>query len=398
MPELKKSLMDLGNRRLATVPPSAIREFDNEITTIPGLIKLTLGEPDFPVSDQVKQATKKAIDENYSHYAPSFGFIALRQEISQYLDRRYEAHYDPEHEVVVTVGATEGIYAAISALFNPGETILVPTPAFPLYETVAQVNGIQVIEVNTAPAFLLTAEKLTAVLTQHPEIKGIVLNYPNNPTGATYTHEQLEQLAAVIRQTDLVVISDEIYAELTYQESHLSLGKLLPEQTVLISGFSKSQAMTGYRIGYLAGPRQLIAMVGKMHQFLVTTAASPMMMAATEAVAHGEIATTEMRETYLQRQQLIMAALTQSGFTAPKPAGAFYIFAKIPATLTQNDVEFSYDLARSAKVGVTPGSVFGSGGEGYVRLSYAASTENLQEAGRRIQQYVSAKAKQAEGI
>ncbi|MFD1464917.1 aminotransferase class I/II-fold pyridoxal phosphate-dependent enzyme [Lapidilactobacillus mulanensis] len=390
MPELKLGLSKLGNRNLDTVPPSAIREFDNEISLIPGMIKLTLGEPDFAVPDHVKQATKVAIDQNFSHYAPSFGFMELRELISQYLADKFDTHYVATQEVVVTVGATEGIYAAISGLFNPGDTIIVPTPTFPLYETVAKVNGIHVINVNTAPDFVLTAAKLTEVLAEHPEATGLVLNYPNNPTGATYTHAQLHELADVIKQTDLVVLSDEIYAELSYREPHLSMGKLLPEQTVLISGFSKSHAMTGYRIGYLAGPHALIALIGKMHQFLVTTAASPMMKAAEEALKNGQDDAQQMRDVYRERQGLILHDLQQAGFTAPTPAGAFYIFAKIPPTLIQDDVKFAYDLAKKAKVGVTPGSVFGPGGEGHVRLSYAASTQNLQEAGRRIQKYVAA--------
>ncbi|KRM86554.1 aminotransferase class I/II-fold pyridoxal phosphate-dependent enzyme [Lacticaseibacillus thailandensis] len=387
MPELKSSITGLGNQALSTVPPSAIRAVDNKISNIPGIIKLTLGEPDFAVPEHIKEATKAAIDANWSHYAPSFGYLELREQISQYLADRFDAHYQADGEVVVTVGATEAIFATIRGLFNPGDTIIVPTPEFPLYANVAAICGLNVVTVSTAPEFVLTPARLRATLAAHPEAKAIVLNYPNNPTGATYTHEQVRAVAQILADTDLVVLSDEIYAELTYREDHISMGHLLPEQTILISGFSKSHAMTGYRVGYVAGPAALIKLVGKMHQFLVTTAASPMMKAAEEALRHGRTDGTDMRDIYRQRRDLIMGALSKAGFTAPTPAGAFYVFAKIPATMPQDDVQFVYDLAERAKVGVVPGSVFGPGGEGYIRLSYAASTENLEEAGRRIQAY-----------
>ncbi|MFD1392497.1 aminotransferase class I/II-fold pyridoxal phosphate-dependent enzyme [Lacticaseibacillus jixianensis] len=395
MPELKPSLQALGNRRVAAVPPSAIRAVDNKISSIPGIIKLTLGEPDFAVPAHIKQATTAAIEADWSHYAPSFGYAKLRQEIADYLATTFDAHYAAQSEVVVTVGATEGIHAAIAGLFNPGDTLIIPTPTFPLYETVAAVAGLNVVRVNTAPQYLLTAEQLKTTLAAHPDAKGLVLNYPSNPTGATYTHAQLRALAAVIADTDLLVLSDEIYAELSYEAPHLSLAALLPSQTVLISGLSKSHAMTGYRIGYLAGPAPLMALAGKMHQFMVTTAASPMMKAAEEALSPAGRGDAEaMKKVYRQRRDLMMAALLQAGFTAPKPAGAFYIFAKLPAQFGTDDVQFVYDLAAAGRVGLVPGSVFGPGGEGHVRLSYAASTENLTAAARRIQRFVAAKEEQ----
>lgn len=392
MPELKKGLTGLGNRQIAAVPPSAIRAVDNNISPIPGIIKLTLGEPDFAVPDHIKQATKAAIDADWSHYAPSFGYAKLRAEIADYLATTFDAHYDPQTEVVVTVGATEGIHAAIAGLFNPDDTIIIPTPTFPLYEAVATVAGLNVVQVNTAPDYLLTAARLKATLAAHPDAKGLVLNYPSNPTGATYTHDQLRALATVIADTDLLVLSDEIYAELSYDAPHLSMAHLLPTQTVLISGLSKSHAMTGYRIGYLAGPAPLMTLAGKMHQFMVTTAASPMMKAAEAALSPaGAGDAAAMKKVYRQRRDLMMTALTQAGFSAPNPAGAFYIFAKLPAQFGTDDVQFVYDLAEEGKVGLVPGSVFGPGGEGHVRLSYAASTENLTEAARRIQRFVAQK-------
>ncbi|WP_125604273.1 aminotransferase class I/II-fold pyridoxal phosphate-dependent enzyme [Lapidilactobacillus bayanensis] len=388
MPQLKSSLNQLGNHVLANISPSLIREIDNHLSQIPDIIKLTLGEPDFEVPQHIKDAAKKAIDHNYSHYAPSAGFSELRQQISDYLSDRFAAHYQIENEIVVTVGATEGIYAAIQGIFNPGDTIIIPTPSFPLYQAVAQLCGLKVVIVNTAPDYLLTPQKLATTIAQHPEAKGIILNYPNNPTGATYSQSQTRAVAKLLANTDWVVLSDEIYAELVYEEPHLSMATLLPEQTIFISGFSKSHAMTGYRIGYLAGPAALMTPIGKMHQFMVTTAASPMMKAAEECLRHGRNDAQQMREIYQQRRDLLLVALNKAGFTATRLAGAFYIFAKIPANMQQDDLKFVYDLAEEAHVGVIPGSVFGPGGEHHIRISYAAATADLIEAGQRIQDYV----------
>lgn len=386
MPELKASLSTLGNTRLQGVAPSAIRAVDERISRVPDIIKLTLGEPDFATPAHVKAAAVAAINADVSHYAPSMGYPELREAISDYLNERFACSYAPA-DVVVTVGATEAITATITALFNPGDTLLVPTPIFPLYATVAQMHGMNVVEVATAPDFVLTPARLQAALADHPDAKGLILNYPSNPTGVTYSPAEIGLLAEALRHTDLVVISDEIYAELTYTGDHVSMGHLLPEQTVLISGLSKSHAMTGYRLGYLAGPAALTRQIGKMHQYLVTTAPSPIQKAAAAALNFGRRDPAVMRETYRQRRDLVLAGLTQAGFTAVTPSGAFYLFAKMPAKFGTDDVAFTYRLAEEAHVGLVPGSVFGPGGAGYLRLSYAANTDRLEEAVRRIQQF-----------
>jgi aminotransferase len=387
MTELKPALAGLGNKALATIEPSAIRAVDQNISNIPGIIKLTLGEPDFAVPEHIKQATEAAIRDDWSHYAPSMGYMDLRQNVAKYLNERFGGDYVAE-EVIVTVGATESIAAALGGLFNPGDTLIVPTPEFPLYSAIGRMNGMNVVEVNTAPEFIMTPEHLNEVLADHPDAKAIVLNYPGNPTGVTYTHDQIKALAQAISKTNMLVLSDEIYAELSYDAPHLSLAQLLPEQTLLISGFSKSHAMTGYRVGYVAGPKVLTDQVGKMHQYMVTTVASPMQRAALEALINGRNDPAVMRDVYRKRRDLVLAGLKEAGFDAPTPGGAFYIFAKMPAQFGTDDVQFVYDLAEQAKVGLVPGSVFGPGGEGYVRLSYAASTENLTECVRRIQNFV----------
>ncbi|WP_125572121.1 aminotransferase class I/II-fold pyridoxal phosphate-dependent enzyme [Lacticaseibacillus songhuajiangensis] len=388
MPELKQGLK-LGNHLLQKVAPSAIRAVDQQISPIPGIIKLTLGEPDFAVPEHVKQATVAAIEADYSHYAPSMGYPELRQAVADYLGRRWHADYAPE-EIIVTTGATEAIAATLHALFNPGDTLIVPTPTFPLYAAIGRECGLNVVEVSTAPAFIMTPELLADTLAAHPDAKAMVVNYPGNPTGVTYTQAQIRALAAAVAQTNLLLLSDEIYAELTYNEEHLSLGQLLPAQTVLISGLSKSHAMTGYRVGYVAGPAALTAQIGKMHQYMVTTVASPMQMAALAALRDGGADPLPMRATYKQRRDLVVAGLSAAGFTVATPGGAFYVFAKMPARFGDDDVAFNLRLANEAKVGLVPGSVFGPGGRGYLRLSYAAATDRLTEALRRIQAFCQA--------
>lgn len=387
MPKLKSTLTALGNHALAEIEPSAIRAVDQRISSIPGIIKLTLGEPDFAVPDHIKAATVAAINADWSHYAPSMGYMELRENVAKYLNERFGGQYVAE-EVIMTVGATESIAAVMGALFNAGDTIIVPTPEFPLYSAIGRMNGMHVVEVNTAPEFIMTPARLQTVLAEHPDAKAIVLNYPGNPTGVTYTHAQIRALAAALAETDLLVLADEIYAELAYEEDHLSMAQLLPAQTLLISGFSKSHAMTGYRVGYVAGPTELTALIGKMHQYMVTTVASPMQKAAVEALVNGRRDPAVMAKTYKERRDLVLAGLKEVGFEAPVPGGAFYIFAKLPAQFGTDDVQFVYTLAEAAKVGLIPGSVFGPGGEGYVRLSYAASTAKLTECVQRIQEFV----------
>ncbi|MBM7617176.1 aminotransferase [Weissella uvarum] len=392
MPDVKPTLANQHNQQLAKILPSPIRVIDAEFSKVPGLIKLTLGEPDFAVPEHIKAAAKQAIDDDDSHYAKPNGHAELRQTISQYLSQRFDTPvYDPDTEVTVTMGASEALYATMAGLFNPGDEIIIPTPSFPMYEAIAEILDLQVVELNTAPDFRLTPEKLEPVLTAHPNAKGILINYPSNPTGVAYNEQEVAALADTLRQHDLIVISDEIYAELVFDAKHTSLAKLLPEQTILVSGLSKSHAMTGYRMGYVAGPAELMQHVTKMHQFLVTTAPGPMMAAANEALKNGLDDAKTMRDAYRERRDLVLEGMQAAGFEVIRPSGAFYLFAKIPDELGMDDMTFIRDLAQEALVGVAPGSIFGAGGEGHIRLSYAASTEELTEAMKRIQTYMQQK-------
>lgn len=392
MPEVKPSLLNNLNQHLKLVGPSAIRAFDMEVSEIPDIIKLTLGEPDFNVPDHIKQAAIRSIEANDSHYAASNGTIHLREAAAGFLADRYDIDYDPTNEIIVTIGATEAIYDTLTTILNPGDKIILPTPIFPLYIAVGLVDGAEPVFIDTSSNdFVLSPEMLKDAIAKHgDDIKAVVLNFPSNPTGVTYNDEQIKAIADVLRGTDIIVISDEIYSELSYENNHVSMAKYLPEQTILLNGVSKSHAMTGYRIGILAGPAQLVQKIAMIHQFATTTASNPAMAAAAEALGTeaGRQDTLVMKAEYLQRRDYVYDTMTQLGFKVAKPDGAFYIFAKIPAGYIQDDFVFARDLAQKNGLALIPGSSFGPGGEGYIRLSYAASIETLQKAMHRLTTYM----------
>ena len=383
MPTTKKEILNRLNNNFAKLTPGGIREFDYQASAIPGIIKLTLGEPDFNVPAAMKQAAIDSINANDSHYAPGNGTLALRQAIAHFMQDRYELEYDPENEIAVTVGATEGIFASLSTIINPGDEIIIPTPTFPFYMAVTKILGGIPIEVDTSSDdFVLTPARLQSVLEEHPNAKGLVLNYPSNPTGVTYTQDQIKALADTVKSTNLIVIADEIYSELVYGATHTSIANYIPEQTLILNGASKSHAMTGYRIGFIAGPQELMKSVSAIHAMLVTAASNPAMAAAVAAFGtdEGKTATQEMKDAYEQRRDFVVNSLQKLGFELINPQGAFYVFAKIPKQYGNADLKFATALANEGKVAVIPGSFFGAGGQGYVRISYATSMENLTGA------------------
>lgn len=389
MPETTPALLTKINPIMNQLKPAAIRAFDESVSQIPAIIKLTLGEPDFDAPAKVKAAAIASVKENDSHYATSRGTAKLRQAMATFLKRKYDLSYDPATEILVTLGATEGIQVSLAAILSAGDEVIIPTPTFPLYETDVVALGANPVTINTEPdGFVLTPERLAAVLAAHPMAKCLVFNYPSNPTGVTYTAEQLAALAEVIRQYDIFVLSDEIYSELTYTQQHVSLAQLLPEQTILISGASKAYAMTGYRIGLLAAPAELLTHIAKLHQFAVTTHVNAAMAAATVAFNECDNEIVMMRDAYAERRQMLVTAFQEMGLTVANPDGAFYLFIKIPAEYGTDDYQFAMTLANEAKVALVPGSGFGSGGEGYVRLSYAASEEKLTAAISRIRDFL----------
>ncbi|GAT18189.1 aspartate aminotransferase [Secundilactobacillus silagincola] len=383
-------LSDSMKKELKQIQPSSILKFNQEISQVPDMVKLTLGEPDFNTPDHVKQAAIRSIENNESHYTNSRGTEGLRKAASKFLNDKYNVNYDPETQILVTTGATEGIFSSLTAMLNPGDTVIIPTPIFPQYIPVAILNGAKPIFLDTSDnGFILSPEKLQATIEANKDtVKAVVMNFPSNPTGVTYNREELQALADVLKQYDIFVLSDEIYSELTYGERHVSMGELLPEQTVLLNGVSKSHAMTGWRIGLVCGPVDVISEIGKVHQFAITSATANAQAAAEEAFKNGPDDGVAMRKIYQQRRDLLLAGLKEAGFECANPKGAFYLFAKIPANLNQDSVAFCYELAKEAKVAVIPGASFGPGGEGYVRISYAASTEDLKKAIERIQKFV----------
>lgn len=390
MPELSADLYGTVSHKLDALQPSGIRDFNKEVSKIPGIIKLTLGEPDMATPEHVKQAAIRSIEEDDSHYAPQMGKPELLEAISDYIQNTRDVHYDPQTEIIATVGATEALDATLFAILNTGDKVVVPTPIFSLYFPLIEMTGATVVQVDTsADNFVLTPEKLEEVLEEEGKgVKAVILNYPSNPTGREYPQEVLAGLAEVIKKHHLYAIADEIYSELVYGVEHYSIATMIPERTIFISGLSKSHAMTGYRLGYVAAPAKIMANISKMHAFLVTTVTNNVQVAAAEALTNGLNDPLEFRKIYQHRRDLLVAGLKKLGFEMLTPEGAFYLFAKIPAQFGTDDVAFAKQLAKEAKVGVTPGSAFGKGGDGYVRLSYASSDENLTEAIKRIGEFL----------
>jgi aminotransferase len=381
------------NKNFARLKPVGIRAFDYKASTIPGIVKLTLGEPDFNVPEPMKEAAIKSIEDNDSHYAPGNGTVELRKAIAHFMKDRYGLDYDPDSEIAVTIGATEGIYASLATVTNPGDDVLIATPTFPLYSAITTLLGSNAIEIDTsADDFVLTPDRLKQALADHPAAKALVLNYPSNPTGVTYTRDQVKALADTVKDTNLVVIADEIYSELVYDGTHTSIAEFIPDQTLVLNGASKSHAMTGYRIGFIAGPKELMGPVSATHAMMVTAASDPAMAAATAAFATeaGKEATLKMKAAYKKRRDFLVDALRKLGFTITTPNGAFYVFAKLPEKFGADDIKFATDLANEGKVAVIPGSYFGAGGQGHLRISYATSLDNIKTAVERIKNFVEA--------
>lgn len=379
------------NKNLDKIEVSLIRQFDQSISSIPGVLRLTLGEPDFTTPDHVKEAAKAAIDANESHYTGMSGLLELRQAASQFVNEKYNLSYDPETEILVTIGATEALSATLTAILEEGDKVLLPAPAYPGYEPIVNLVGAEIVEIDTTENdFVLTPEMLEkAILEQGNQLKAVILNYPANPTGVTYSREQMAALADVLKKYDVFVVCDEVYSELTYTEQpHVSIAEFLPEQTIVINGLSKSHAMTGWRLGFTFAPAAFTAQLIKSHQYLVTAANTMAQFAGVEALIAGKDDAEPMKREYIERRDYIIEKMTELGFKIIKPNGAFYIFAKIPADYNQDSFAFLKDFAQKKAVAFIPGAAFGQYGEGYVRLSYAASMDTIKEAMKRLKEYM----------
>jgi aminotransferase len=383
------------NKQTQEMEVSLIRQFDEQVQGIEGMIRLTIGQPDFPTPRHVKDAGIEAINENFSFYTGMAGIKPLRDAAANFIQKKYNVSYDPDTEILSTVGATEALTATLLAILNPGDKVLVPAPFFSLYQSLITLGRGEAVYIDTSSnEFVLTPQMIEEAMEEHGEnVKAIILNYPTNPTGVTWTREECKAIAETMKKyPNVFAISDEIYSELVYEGEHVSLGEYLFDQTIVINGLSKSHAMTGWRLGFTFAPKEITQELIKTHQYLVTSASSITQYAGVEALKNGMDDAIPMREEYQKRRDYIYDAMTELGFTIAKPKGAFYIFAKIPEGYIQSSYDFCVDLAKKAKIAFVPGVAFGDAGEGYVRLSYASSMEEIKEAMDRLKEYMKVEA------
>ena len=369
--------------------PSGIRKFFDLAADMPHCISLGVGEPDFKTPWSVRDAGIRSLELGRTKYTANAGLKDLRKEICTYLQRRCELHYQEEN-VLVTVGGSEAIDLAIRALVQPGDEVIIPEPCFVCYEPITQLTGGVPVHIATRAEdqFRLTADQLRAAIT--PKTKLLIFPYPNNPTGAVMSAAEVEEIAAVLRETNVLVLSDEIYSELTYGlDRHVSIASLpgMAERTIVVNGFSKSYAMTGWRLGYAVGPAPLIKVMTKIHQSCIMSAPTTSQYAAITALRQCDDQIEMMRDEYNRRRRYVVKALNEMGLTCFEPRGAFYVFPSIQISgLTSS--EFCEQLLREKEVAIIPGSAFGASGEGYARISYAYSVDHLQTAMKRIREFL----------
>ncbi len=371
------------------IKPSGIRKFFDIVSEMKDAISLGVGEPDFETPWHIRDEGIKSLEKGKTFYTSNSGLVELRQEICNYLKRRYDISYRAREEVLITVGGSEAIDIALRAMVDPGDEVLIPQPSYVSYEPCAVLAGAKpvIIELKHENQFRLTAEELEAAITDKTKI--LILPFPNNPTGAIMERADLEAIAKVIEKHDLFVISDEIYSELCYTENHVSIVNIpgMWERTVLINGFSKSYAMTGWRLGYACGPEAIIAQMTKIHQFCIMCAPTTSQYAAVDALKNGDEDVAKMRESYDQRRRYLVHAFKEMGLECFEPFGAFYIFPCIKEFGMTSD-EFANRFLQEEKVAVVPGTAFGDCGEGFIRISYAYSMERLKEAIGRLEHFV----------
>lgn len=372
------------------IKPSGIRKFFDIAATMDDVISLGVGEPDFQTPWVVRKAGITSLENGKTKYTSNSGLITLREEISKYIDRKCDVQYDPQHEILISVGGSEAIDATLRAIINPGDEVIIPQPSYVCYEPITQLlGGVPVIiETRAEDDFKVTPEQLKNAISE--KTKALILPYPCNPTGAIMEHGDLEAIAEVLKETNILVISDEIYSELTFaKEGHVSIASIdgMKERTVLINGFSKTFSMTGWRLGFACGPQEIIKQMTKIHQFAIMCSPTVSQYAAIEALRSCDEAVADMKAEYNRRRRLMVSGFNKAGLTCREPKGAFYAFPCIKSTGMTSD-EFCEKLLESKHVAVVPGTAFGKGGEGFVRASYCYSTEHIIEALRRIKEFV----------
>jgi len=374
------------NERVKSIEISGIRKFSNLVASYKDVISLTIGQPDFPTPLHIKEAAKKAIDEDYTVYTHNAGFIELRKAACQYVKEKYQLSYNPADEVIVTTGASEAIDISLRTILTEGCEVIIPAPVYPGYEPIITLCGANPVYADvTQNGFRLTADVLEKYITD--KTRCIILTYPSNPTGMTLTDEELQALAKLLKEHNIYIIADEIYSELVFERPHTSIASYIREQTIVINGLSKSHSMTGWRIGFIFAEKELCQQILKVHQYNVSCASSISQMAAIEALTIGKDDAMPMKEEYIKRRDYVYDRLQAMNLDVIKPDGAFYFFVKLPEGY-DSSFDFSLKLAKEGRVAVVPGSAFTPYGEGYFRLSYAYSQETLEQALDRLQAFL----------
>lgn len=375
--------------RVAKIPPSGIRKFFDIASEMDGIISLGVGEPDFDTPWRIREEGIYSLEKGKTFYTSNSGLKELRDEIHVYMRRKFKLSYDPASEILVTVGGSEGIDLALRALINPGDEVLIPEPSFVAYKPCAVLAGATpvVIPLQEENEFKLTPHQLTSYITEKTKV--LILPFPNNPTGSIMTKEELEPLVDIIIENDIFVISDEIYAELTYEKQHHSIANFeeMKEQCLVINGFSKAFAMTGWRLGFALGPSPLIKAMTKIHQYCIMCTPTTSQYAAVEALKNGDSDVEEMKTSYNQRRKFMLNSLHRIGLQCFEPRGAFYIFPSIQA-LGLSSEEFCQRFLFEHKVAVVPGTAFGDSGEGFIRCSYACSMNHLKIAIDEMEKFI----------
>ena len=377
------------SKTIVEIKPSGIRKFFDIVSEMKDAISLGVGEPDFDTPWHVRDEGIYSLEKGRTFYTSNAGLMELKEEISNYLDRRCHVHYNPKNEIIVTVGGSEGIDIAMRAMLDPGDEVLIPQPSYVSYEPCCILAGGKpvIIELKAENEFRLTKQELLDAITDKTKL--LVLPFPNNPTGAIMEKEDLEAIAEVIIEKDIFVLSDEIYSELSYKGDHVSITTIpgMKERTILINGFSKAYAMTGWRLGYACGPKEIIEQMLKIHQFAIMCAPTTSQYAAVEAMRNGDEDVAQMREAYNQRRRYLMHAFKEMGLECFEPYGAFYVFPCIKE-FGMTSEEFATRFLEEEKVAGVPGTAFGDCGEGFLRISYAYSLDNLKVALKRLAHFV----------
>ncbi|WP_010096837.1 aminotransferase A [Ornithinibacillus scapharcae] len=379
---------NLLNTQVKSIELSGIRRFFNMVSDEKDIISLTIGQPDFVTPTHIKEATIQALHTNKTTYTNNAGIPELRKAISNFYEKKYNVHYNPDNEIIVTAGASQAIDIVFRTILNPGDEVILPSPIYPGYEPLITLAGAIPVYVDTTQAdFKLTKNSLSNAITERT--KCVVLPYPSNPTGASFTKDELRNLVDVLKQKNIFILADEIYSELVYDDTHTSIASFqqVKDRTIVVNGLSKSHSMTGFRIGYTLAPNWLTKHLLKVHQYNVSCASSISQYAALEALTNGVNDPERMKETYRVRRDFVYNRLMDMGLSVNKPNGAFYLFPRFPDT-TLNSFELGVDLVKKGKVAIVPGGSFTYLGEGYMRLSYAYDMKTLEEGIIRIERYL----------